>query len=150
VRADRPRDHEGIISEYLVKLLVDDSVASSSYDHFAFAIQELLKLLCPPPKGRRDAFDDLDRDVRQLIELVRRSKFILAQPERAAAGAVAEQHHEDDSEWLYQFSSQLLSVSKRLDPEWELAVFHSRLAPLAYLPALAGFILPYLVAFHTR
>jgi hypothetical protein len=43
--ADRPAIMKRIISDYLVKLLVDNSVASSSYDHFAFAN--------PPPKGRR-------------------------------------------------------------------------------------------------
>jgi hypothetical protein len=62
-----------------------------------------------------------------------------------AAGAVAERHYEDDSEWLCQFASRLLSAWKQLDSERELAVFHSCLTLLAYLPALAEVVLPYLV-----
>jgi hypothetical protein len=48
-----------IISDYFLKVLLDYSVVSSDYDHFGFAIQQLLKLLClPPPKGWRDACDE--------------------------------------------------------------------------------------------
>jgi hypothetical protein len=49
-----------------VRLLTDDSIASSNYRHFASAIQELLKFVCEP-MGRQGELDHPVRGVRQLF-----------------------------------------------------------------------------------
>ena len=150
-----------LITEYLVKILVDSS-SIMYHDHSAYAIQEILKLLgcCEgnaPPSPRRGArskanWTKFSSDVCDVIEPFRKSRYTVnlanLQSKIPEQKDVADVVNEDDLEWLHLFISKLFSISKRIEPAGDLAMFYACECALKDMPSLSRFILPYLVTFH--
>jgi serine/threonine-protein kinase ATR len=136
-----------LINNYLVPVLIDGTPIHSRYDHSAFSIQELL-VRFSAMKDCKDPLQFFEPEVRNVIEPLTQSKYFIEAPAKASPlhePVALTLHYPDDSEWPTAFVTKLFSVQKR---EGDLDVFCCCLAALPDHPALASFILPYLVNYH--
>jgi serine/threonine-protein kinase ATR len=141
-----------LISEYLVPVLVDGTPSHSRYDHSAYSIQEIIKLLCKR-KSSSDPLQAFEPDVRNVIEPLRRSQYLVkGSKSTLLPQAVAAARCSDDSKWLTQFLVKLFALSRsaKRGKQKPLEMFYCCEVSLVDHPALSSFILPYLVNHHVN